>query len=348
MDALSVTLISAVTSGAISLTLGWVSGRQQRRDSERVQRETRTMAYLNPLRWHTAEVHHRLSLYATSVDRDGCYPPAQVLADPREMEGKGADWFAGKGVVLGSSVWMTACLFAQMTRTRHDLPFLRLAGNDDTRLPGLLQKVHAAFAACEIYYATQSSIGTDALLEPEGRLRSYREFCDLLAEPDRRVWADPVTWFLIAVAHGERRPALQRVLDALSELSAFLDDSLAGGASLRARHGAEIHRPRGGSPGTGTGTGAGAGGDLDATAGASSGPDAGVGRGRVPSLSPHPIPAPGPDPSPDPVLRPIPAPGPNSGPDPVPRPNPDPGPRPGPEPGAGPGLDAGQGPDPGP
>ncbi|MGW6488956.1 hypothetical protein [Streptomyces sp. NPDC055056] len=349
MDALSVTLISAVTSGAISLTLAWVSGRQQRRDSERVQRETRTMAYLNPLRWHTAEVHHRLSLYATSVDRDGCYPPAQVLTDPREMEGKGADWFAGKGVALGSSVWMTACLFAQMTRTRHDLPFLRLAGNDDTRLPGLLQKVHAAFAACEIYYATQSSIGTDALLEPEGRLRSYREFCDLLAEPDRRVWADPVTWFLIAVAHGERRPALQRVLDALSELSAFLDDSLAGGASLRARHGAEIHRPRGRSPVTGTGTGTGTGpgpgrgadpdtgasGDSDARGGAGSGPDAGVGRGRVPSLPPHPIPAPGPHLSRDPVLRPDPSR------DPVPRPTPDPGSRPGYGPGAGPG----QGPD---
>ncbi|MET8452349.1 hypothetical protein [Streptomyces sp. NPDC005209] len=72
--------------------------------------------------------------------------------------------------------------------------------------------VHVAFAACEVYYATQSSIGTDVLLEPEGRLRSYREFCDLLAEPDRRVWADPL----------------------------FLDDSLAGGASLRARWGAEL------------------------------------------------------------------------------------------------------------
>ncbi|MER6969026.1 hypothetical protein ABT408_36255, partial [Streptomyces halstedii] len=291
------------------------------------------------LRWHTAEVHHRLSLYATSVEREGCYPPAQVLTDPREMEGKGADWFAGKGVVLGSSVWMTACLFAQMTRTRHDLPFLRLAGNDDTRLPGLLQKVHAAFAACEIYYATQSSIGTDALLEPEGRLRSYREFCDLLAEPDRRVWADPVIWFLIAVAHGERRPALQRALDALSELSAFLDDSLAGGASLRARHGAEIHRPHGRSPVTGTGTGTGTG----AGAGAGSGPDAAVGRGRVPSPSPHPIPAPGPDPSPDPVLRPDPAPRP----DPVPRPTPDPGPRPEPEPEPEPGPGPEQGPGPG-
>lgn len=313
MDALSVTLVSAVTSGAISLTLAWLSGRQQRRDSERVQRETRTMAYLNPLRWHTAEVHHRLSLYATSVERHGCYPPAQVLAEPREMEGKGAVWFAGKGVVLGSSVWMTACLFAQMTRTRHDLPFLRLAGNDDTRLPGLLQKVHAAFAACEIYYATQSSIGTDALLEPEGRLRSYREFCDLLAEPERRVWADPVIWFLIAVAHGERRPALQRALDALSELSAFLDDSLAGGASLRARHGAEIHRPPGRSPaGAGAGAGAGVG------TGAAPGQDLEAGAGHVRAAStvpPNPIPAPGPrprlDPGPDtgPSPRPAPAPG---------------------------------------
>ncbi|MEU8789342.1 hypothetical protein [Streptomyces sp. NPDC048643] len=307
MDALSVTLISAVTSGAISLTLAWLSSRQQRRDGERVQRESRTMAYLNPLRRHTAEVHHRLSLYATSVEREGCYPPAQVLTDPRRMEGKGADWFTGKGVVLGSSVWMTACLFAQMNRTRHDLPFLRLAGNDDTRLPGLLQKVHAAFAACEIYYATQSSLGTDALLEPEGRLRSYREFCDLLAEPERRVWADPVIWFLIAVAHGERRPALQRALDALSELSAFLDDSLAGGASLRARHDAEIHRPPGRSPGAGAGPAAGT--------GAGAGPDAGAsaGRGQAPHLPAGPIPAPGPTPS----LDPGPLPGPDAGPGPT-------------------------------
>ncbi|MFE9811573.1 hypothetical protein [Streptomyces sp. NPDC005548] len=304
MDALSVTLVSAVTSGAVSLTLAWLSSRQQRRDSERVQRETRTMAYLNPLRWHTAEVHHRLSLYATSVEHHGCYPPAQVLTEPREMEGEGAVWFAGKGVVLGSSVWMIACLFAQMTRTRHDLPFLRLAGNDDTRLPGLLQKVHAAFAACEIYYATQSSIGTDALLEPEGRLRSYREFCDLLAEPERRVWADPLIWFLIAVAHGERRPALQRALDALSELSAFLDDSLAGGASLRARHGAEIHRPPGQSPGAGAGPDAGAG--------------AGEGRGRTPALPPNTIPAPGPRPRRDPGPRLDPSPGPGPGPAPAP------------------------------
>ena len=294
MDALSVTLVSAVTSGAISLALTWLSGRQQRREGERARREARAMTYLNPLRWHTAEVHHRLSLHAASVERHGCYPPGRVLTDPREIEGKGTAWFAGEGVVLASSVWMAACLFAQMTRTRHDLPFLRLSGHDDTRLTALLQQVHAAFAACGVYYATQSSIGTDALLESEERLRSYREFCELLAEPDRRVWADPVIWFLIAVAHGERRAGLRRVMDALAELSAFLDASLAGGASLRARHGAEIHRPADGGPGPST--------------------------VPVPHLGADPAPSPVPDPT-----SPL---GPHPVPDPVPRPPADPGTRP--------------------
>ncbi|MFD4143098.1 hypothetical protein [Streptomyces sp. NPDC058572] len=240
MDTVSVAVVSALTSGAISLGLVWLTSRQQRRNDKRIQRDTQNMTYLNPLRWHTAEAHHRLSLYATSVDRHGFYRPAQVLNEPQEIDGKDAAWFAGTGIALVSSVWMTACLFAQMTRTRHDIPFLRLPGKDDTKLATLILKVHVAFAACDIYYATQSSIGTDALIEPEGRLRSYREFCELLSQPDRRAWADPIIWFHLAIANGERRPNLQRALDALHELSGFLDDSLAGGASLRARWDAEL------------------------------------------------------------------------------------------------------------
>jgi hypothetical protein len=240
MDALSVTLVSALTSGAISMGIVWLTSQQQRREGKRIQRDAHNTSYLNPLRWHTAEAHHRLSLYATSVDRHGSYRPAQILNQPQDIDDKDAAWFAGTGVALVSSIWMTACLFAQMTRTRHDIPFLRLPGKDDTRLAALLLKVHVAFAACDVYYATQSSIGTDVILEPEGRLRSYREFCDLLSQPERRVWADSLVWFHLTIAKGERRQNLQRALDALQELSGFLDDSLAGGASLRARWDAEL------------------------------------------------------------------------------------------------------------
>ncbi|MGV9706363.1 hypothetical protein [Streptomyces sp. NPDC003483] len=240
MDTLSVTLVSALTSGAISMGLVWLSGQQQRRESRRTQREAHNTSYLNPLRWHTAEAHHRLSLYTTSVDRYGCYRPAQAIGEPREIDGKDAAWFAGPGIALVSSLWVIACLFAQMTRARLDIPFLSMSGEDDTRLAALILKVHVAFAACDVYYATQSSIGTDVLLAPEGRLRSYREFCELLSQPDQRVWADPLIWFHLAIAKGERRQNLQRALDALQELSGFLDDSLAGGASLRARWNAEL------------------------------------------------------------------------------------------------------------
>ncbi|WP_327291876.1 hypothetical protein [Streptomyces sp. NBC_01198] len=240
MDTASTAAISALTSGAVSLGLVVAANRQQRRDGSRAQRETQNMTYLNPLRWHTAETHHRLSLYAVRVDRQGFYGPAQVIRAPEEIDGKDATWFAGTGCALVSSVWITACLFAQMTRARSDLPFLRLSGRDDTRLSTSIMKVHVAFAACGVFYATQSSIGTDALLEPEGRLRSYREFCSILADPERRAWADPLVRFHLAIANGDRREELRRVLEALRTLSDFLDNTLAGGASLRARWDAEL------------------------------------------------------------------------------------------------------------
>jgi hypothetical protein len=91
-----------------------------------------------------------------------------------------------------------------------------------------------------VFYATQSSIGTDALLEHEGRLRSYREFCAILAEPERRAWANPLLRFHLAIAGGDRRTELKRALEALRALSDFLDNALAGGASLRARWDAEL------------------------------------------------------------------------------------------------------------
>ncbi|MEU3460790.1 hypothetical protein ABZ721_12635 [Streptomyces sp. NPDC006733] len=240
MDAVSTAVVSALTSGAISLSLVLLANRQQRRDGSRAQRETQNMTYLNPLRWHAAETHHRLSLYAVRVDRHGAYRPAQVIGDPQDLDGKDAAWFAGTGCALVSSVWITACLFAQMTRARHDVPFLRLSNKDDTELITSIMKVHVAFAACGVLYATQSSIGTDALLEPEGRLRSYREFCTVLAEPERRAWANPLIHFHLAIAGGDRRTELQRALEALSALSDFLDGTLAGGASLRARWDAEL------------------------------------------------------------------------------------------------------------
>ncbi|MFE5325461.1 hypothetical protein ACFRCG_03445 [Embleya sp. NPDC056575] len=110
MDTVSTAVVSALVSGAISLSLALVANRQQRRDGNRAQRETQNMKYLNPLRWHTAETHHRLSLFAVSVDRYGSYRAAQVVREPRDIDGKDASWFAGTGCALVSSVWITACL----------------------------------------------------------------------------------------------------------------------------------------------------------------------------------------------------------------------------------------------
>ncbi|MET9695185.1 hypothetical protein ABZY81_43655 [Streptomyces sp. NPDC006514] len=240
VNTLMTALVSALTSGVVAIVTLLLSGRQQRRVDERAEREQLNVRYLNPLRWHAAEVHYRLSLIVAAVDEAGSYPPALVVDEPHEIEGKQPDWFMGHGCALISSTYLTACLFTQLMRVRDDFPFLRLAKGDDTKLATLILRVHIAFLSDGgVYYVTQPSIGSDALLDPDGRLRSYREFCELLMDPARRVWVDILIRFHLEAARGDSRARADRVLTALRDLSDFLDKSLAGGASLHARWTAE-------------------------------------------------------------------------------------------------------------
>ena len=117
------------------------------------------------------------------------------------------EWFNGWGVYLVSSAYLTACLFAQMKKLREDYPYVRLDNLQDTQLAALMLKVSLAFKRdLGIYYPTQPSIGEDMLVRTEGRLRSYREFCELLRVPEKRIWMDRLVEFTLmqAVERGGR------------------------------------------------------------------------------------------------------------------------------------------------
>jgi hypothetical protein len=64
----------------------------------------------------------------------GRYEAVLAVAEPAEISGKDAAWFNGAGCALASSVYLTACLFAQLKKVRDDFPYLQLAAADDTLL----------------------------------------------------------------------------------------------------------------------------------------------------------------------------------------------------------------------
>jgi hypothetical protein len=197
--------------------------------------------YLNPLRLHLVENYYRLADTLRQADAGGGhYEAVLTVTDPAEISGKDAAWFNGTGCALASSVYLTACLFAQLKKVRDDFPYLRLAAADDTLLAALLLGVHQGYlSGLGIFYVTQPSIGQSMWASGQDRLLTYREFCELLQDPDQRAWLDRLIQFHLDTATGLMRDRTERLIDAIQRLSSFLDDCVGGGRSIQSRLQAE-------------------------------------------------------------------------------------------------------------
>jgi len=236
MQVLLTASISALTSIVVVVLSYVLSLRSETRKAAKAERETVNTKYLNPLRLHLVENQFRLSEILQKVDGGRTCPELLTVDSPRKISQKDAEWFNGWGVYLVSSAYLTACLFAQMKKLREDYPYLRLGNMQDTRLAAIMLKVSLAFRRdLGIYYATQPSIGEDMLVRGEGRLRSYREFCEYLRIPEKRVWMDRLIQFYLDAGRGDNLKSVEEAVAAIEELSNFLDDAAGGGESIRAR-----------------------------------------------------------------------------------------------------------------
>ena len=193
------------------------------------------------MRKDLVENHHRLADTLRHADAEGGrYEAMLTVGEPAEISGKDPGWFNGTGCALTSSVYLTACLFAQLKKVRDDFPYLRLAASDDTRLATLLLGVHQGYlSGLGIFYVTQPSIGQSMWAPGLDRLLTYREFCELLQDPGQRVWLDRLIQFHLDTAAGGMRGRAEQLIGALQQLSAFLDECVGGGHSIRTRLQAE-------------------------------------------------------------------------------------------------------------
>jgi hypothetical protein len=241
MSAVVAAVIAAVTSVAVAGLSLLLSGRQQRRREEAAQRQDLNARYLNPLRLHLVENHFRLTDTLRHADAEGgSYAAMLTIDDPVEISAKDAGWFNGTGCALASSVYLTACLFAQLKKVRDDFPYLRLTPGDDTRLAALLLAVHQGYlSGLGVYYVTQPSIGQSMWADGYERLLTYREFCELLQDADQRVWLDRLIQFHLDTARGDQSDRAKRLINAIGQLSGFLDSCVGGSHSIRSRLQAE-------------------------------------------------------------------------------------------------------------
>jgi hypothetical protein len=234
VEAILVAGISAITSLVVSLLTLYVGGLQRRREAERTRRAEIHANYLNPLRFHTSEVHHRLGEILRAVEADDDRRRALEAVDtPADISTKPPEWLTGHGCYLTSTVYLTACLFCWIERTRRDIPYLRLRRRADTVLTGLLLRVQKTFLKdLGVYYVLQTSIGQDMWVQAEGRLCTYREFCERLADPDTRVWFDRAFLYFLETARNQKMGRVAEAVEATGALGSFLDRVVAGGSSL--------------------------------------------------------------------------------------------------------------------
>ena len=233
-------VIAAATSIAVTALSLFAGDRQQRRRERQAEGRELNSRYLNPLRFHLVENHFRLTLLSRTEGHAGRRLARSSLSvrGPAEISGRDAAWFNGPGCALISSVYLTACLFAHMKKVREEFPYLRLSGTDDTRLAALMLGVHRAFVF-GVYYVTQPSIGESMWTQDRGRLITYREFCEKLTDPGWRTWLDGLIVFHLETARGDKEWRTRAIVEALGELSAFLDECVGGGHSIESRLQAE-------------------------------------------------------------------------------------------------------------
>lgn len=230
-------IISAFTSILVVLITYGLNSYREAKSKEKQDASRIISTYLNPLRFYLVENYFRLAEILTRIDKeDGQHEPLLYITDTEKISEQSAEWFNGYGCYLISSCYMTARLFYQLDKIRQELSYLRLSEKDDTELITLITILSHCFRQdYGIYYLIQPSIGNDMYLTSEKRLLTYREFCQLLQNPETRVWFDRLLNFYIETGKGNSLKRIENIMDAIQKMSLFLDRVAGGGNSIKER-----------------------------------------------------------------------------------------------------------------
>jgi hypothetical protein len=241
LDVAIPTVIGALASVVVVLLSALLTARHQRRSAAESEHAVIRGTYLNPLRYHAVENHFRITDNLRNVgEHGGRWAALDVLDSTAQLGDKEAAWFVDRGARLTTAAYLTACLLAHLARVRDNVPYLRLTTAADTRLAELVLQVHVGILQDGgMPYMAQISLGQEMWHREEARLLTYREFCRLLQDPDRRPWIEPLVHYHLLIGRGENLARVRLLVDATAELAQFLDGQVGGGESIRSRTEAE-------------------------------------------------------------------------------------------------------------
>ena len=229
-----------MTLVAVVFVTYFLSSRSDRKKATQAERQALNARYLNPLRLHLAENRFRLTEILRRTRESGQCKDLLTVETPADLSDRDLEWFTSRGAYLASSAYLTACLFAWLKKTRDSAPYLHLESEDDTTLSVLMLRISHSFLRDQgIYYVLQPSIGQDMIYAAEDRLISYREFCELLRTPTRRVWLDRLIAYYLETGRGIKLDRVADAIAAIEKLSGLLDNVTGGGESVRSRLAAE-------------------------------------------------------------------------------------------------------------
>ncbi len=233
-------VISALTSLVVAITTQYWNTKLKQEEIDRENRSKLNFSYLNPLRFALERAYFRISKILKLIEEQNneFKEKMLVISDPNEISEKDENWFTfdASGYYLISSCYMTACLFFQISKMRNEIPYLTLDKKGDARITTLMYEVIHSFLAHQgIYHVVQDSIGIDMYITEEKRLMSYREFCQLLKNPEKRKWFDKLIYFYIDVSYGKRTEQVREIVNAISQLLGFIEESLNAGTAAKER-----------------------------------------------------------------------------------------------------------------
>lgn len=236
-----VAIIGGFLSLLVAMSTQYIITWRERSTAKREEKKKIQLQYLNPLRLFLVESHFRLAEIKGRVSESGNNRCDILLFEENanEIKNKDQQWFNGQGFYLISSCYLASCLFSCLNRARESVPFLELSKSDDTKLLALSTKVSLGFLRnLGIFYVSQFSIGHDLYNREENRLLTYREFCTLLCS-ENSVWFTRLLEYFIQTGQGQHLERINESLEAMAELSTFLDAAVGGGESLEQRYRSE-------------------------------------------------------------------------------------------------------------
>ena len=231
MSKLIIALISAATSVVVTLLAQWLTARNRRRQKRLDEQRLVLHTYIYPLRFALEQAYFRNAKLLESIERGDPESLAwlQFAETGAAMAARPDAWFNENksGYYHVSSCYIAACLFHRMGRLRAELPYVALSAEDDAQLIGLMYAVTYSFLADEgVYHILQDSMGVDLYLADLQRIRNYREYCQLLKQPNTADWHNKLLDFYAQAGRGERTAQLREIVASIARLLTHIETLL--------------------------------------------------------------------------------------------------------------------------